>query len=561
MPTCRHTALPHIREKSWRGISADDGTPPQLVVVNIPHLSLFILSQDPNGDIDSEVLEVHTRLQKKIPNEQIVKLQQEEFGEIIKKVKKHKEKLSHLYTLDEHGILKWIIRENNQKREVTVVPRELTRILLFEVHKILAHPGQLKMYLFLRRCYFWKNLRADVNTYVKKCPACNKVCLKEPKYVDFMTAIPQFPMASIAMDLLGPFLPTSRGNERILSCMDLLTHYLYLVPIKDKQAETVITAYTENIYMEVGGSHTLLSDKGSKFTAQTFRQIATELGLRQVFTSPRTPMGNGVLERAHSFVKNKLTRIRAEVPGLEWDEILPHVRFAYNVTPSSASGESPFYLFHGRDPYLPTLQDLLGYKMRYLGDDKNGLMIDALHVLYQEMMSNLVKSRQSTKMDIPVLRGDMFSIGDMVLLKDHTKEKLLPQYSKTYRVVQKLGDKTVDIVDQQGKTRRATFPQLIKVTLTEALLTKIPANLRYGRQAKYLKSNLPEVLKNLTIDTPVDRRRHSTAQPTSLQSQRSKPRMTATRLQRKSSPGSKNWTTITNTAWQHRLHLCRAVKS
>ena len=271
-------------------------------------LSVFILSQDPNGDTDSEVLEVHTRLQKKIPNEQIVKLQQEEFGGIIKKVKKHKEKLSHLYTLDEHGILKRIIRENDQKREVTVVPRELTRILLFEVHEILAHPGQLKMYLFLRRCYFWKNLRADVSTYVKKCPACNKVCLKEPKYVDFTTAIPRFPMASIAMDLLGPFLPTSQGNERILSCMDLLTHYLYLVPIKDKQAETVIMAYTENIYMEVGGSHTLLSDRGSEFTAQTFRQIATELGLRQVFTSPRTPMGNGVLERAHSFVKNKLTR-------------------------------------------------------------------------------------------------------------------------------------------------------------------------------------------------------------------------------------------------------------
>ena len=99
-------------------------------------------------------------------------------------------------------------------------------------------------------------------------------------------------------------------------------------------------------------------------------------------------------------LKNKLTRIRAEVPGLEWDKILPHVRFAYNVTPSSASGESPFYLFHGRDPYLPTLQDLLGYKMRYLGDDKNGLMIDALHVLYQETMANLVKSRQSTKMDM-----------------------------------------------------------------------------------------------------------------------------------------------------------------
>ena len=149
----------------------------------------------------------------------------------------------------------------------------------------------------------------------------------------------------------------------------------------------------------------------------------------------------------------------------------------------------------------------------------------------------------------------------MVLLKDRAKEKLLPQYSKTYRVVRKLGDKTVDIVDQQGKTRRATFPQLIKVTPTEALLTKIPANLRYGRQAKYLKSNLPEVLKNLTIDTPVDRRRHSTTQPTGLQSQWSKPRTTVTRLRGKSIPGSKNWTTTTKTAWRHQLRPCRAVKS
>ena len=151
-----------------------------------------------------------------------------------------------------------------------------------------------------------------------------------------MTAIPQFLMASIAMDLLGPFLPTSQGNERILSCMDLLTHYLYLVPIKDRQAETVITAYTENIYTEVE-AHIHVIRQRSEFTAQTFRQIATELGLRQVFTSPRTPTGNGVLERAHSFIKNKLTRIRAEVPGLEWDEILQHVHFTYNVTLSSAS--------------------------------------------------------------------------------------------------------------------------------------------------------------------------------------------------------------------------------
>ena len=412
------------------------------------------------------------------------------------------------------------------------------------------------MYMFIRRCYFWKNLRTDVNKYVKNCPSCNKACLKEPKYVDFTTAIPRFPMANIAIDLLGPYLPTSRGNERILSCMDLLTHYLFLVPVKDKQAETIISAYTENIYSEAGGSHTILSDRGSEFTAKTFKEITKELGLRQVFTSPRTPTGNAVLERAHSFVKNKLTRVKTQVPGLEWDEILPHVRFAYNIVPSSASGESPFYLYHGRDPYLPTLQDLLGYKMRYLGDDKNGLMIDAMHVLYQETVAQLVRSRQNREDNVPVLRGDLFEVGDLVLLKDHVKETLKPQYNETYRVIKKTGDKTVDISDQAGKIRRATFAQLKNTTPIEALISKIPINLRYGRQSKYLKSSLPESLKAITKENPV-----SHSDKTSSQTRKRSPNTKAKiGCYPRSKARSKTVIRSPRVPWKHRLRPRKVTK-
>ena len=134
----------------------------------------------------------------------------------------------------------------------------------------------------------------DVNAFVRNCSACNRACLKEPKYMDFTNVIPWFPMVNI--DLLGPFLPTTLGNERILSFMDLLTHYIFLVPIPDKQAETVIKVYTENIYSEAGGSYSILSNRGSEFTTQTFKQVVEELGLKQVFTSPRTPTTNAVLE-------------------------------------------------------------------------------------------------------------------------------------------------------------------------------------------------------------------------------------------------------------------------
>ena len=180
--------------------------------------------------------------------------------------------------------------------------------------------------------------------------------------------------------------------------------------------------------------------------------------------------------------------------------MLPYVWFAYNIVPSSVTEEAPFYLFHGRDPYLPKLHNLLGYKIIYMGNEKQGLLIDAMYILYQETMAQLIRARQNMDLDIPILRGDLFSVGDTVLFKDHGKEKLAPKYNNMYRVLRKIGDKTVDIINNRGEVRRATFPQLKKVTPMEALIMKILINVRYGRHAKYLKSTLPEALREVTRD-------------------------------------------------------------
>ena len=113
-------------------------------------VSIFFLTQDPVSTQDTEAHEIHVKLKKKIPKQSIIRLQRKEFAGIIKKVEKNKEKLSHLYILDDEGVLKRIVRDNNMKIEVIVVPRDLTRTLLFEVHEALAHLGQLKVYMFLR---------------------------------------------------------------------------------------------------------------------------------------------------------------------------------------------------------------------------------------------------------------------------------------------------------------------------------------------------------------------------------------------------------------------------
>ena len=62
--------------------------------------------------------------------------------------------------------------------------------------------------------------------------------------------------------------------------MDLLTHFLFLVPIPDKQVDTVVTAYTDHVFAEAGGSETILSDRGKEFRAEIFNKVTSELGIQ-----------------------------------------------------------------------------------------------------------------------------------------------------------------------------------------------------------------------------------------------------------------------------------------
>ena len=58
---------------------------------------------------------------------------------------------------------------------------------------------------------------------------------------------------------------------------------------------------------------------------------------------------------------------------------MPLACAAYNFTPNEHSKEPPFFLMFGRYPVLP-LNTLLGPKMRYLGNDMNILLLEAMKI-------------------------------------------------------------------------------------------------------------------------------------------------------------------------------------
>ena len=174
------------------------------------------------------------------------------------------------------------------------------------------------------------------------------------------------------------------------------------------------------------------------------KELANELGLIKVCTSPYRPQSNSVLECAHGFVKQSLTQIVTN-HQVEGDMVHHIVEMAYNVFPTRANRESPFFLMFQRDCYIPTLMQLLQPKLRYAGDEHMKVSFDALHELYMMNLLTLKRARDHMPNLKKLYDTPSFTVGDLVLLKNHNSSALQTKYLPNYRIVKKIGDQAVDL--------------------------------------------------------------------------------------------------------------------
>ena len=287
----------------------------------------------------------------------------------IEKAIKTKESNLHYY-LDGEGLLHKNVKEDNSLRQVLVIPRSMTPIMLKMAHDDLGHNGANRTYAYLRQHVYWKGMKPETEKHVRKCPACQARNPHVAQYAKLHFDVAKMPMEFISMDLIGPFYPkSSQGNTYALTVICMLTGWVTCVPIPNKETETVIEAYLHHVYVPHGGSRKILSDNGTEFKNAKFEQIAEELGVQyKVYSAPYTPQSNGRIETFHSFLKNCIAKHVS--PSLEWDKVVPLACAAYNFMPNKHMKEAPFFVMYGRDPLLP-LNSLLSPKVRYLGDDSN----------------------------------------------------------------------------------------------------------------------------------------------------------------------------------------------
>ena len=249
------------------------------------------------------------------------------------------------------------------------VPKELQQDLIAEAHASLfsGHLSERKVYDRLRRRFWWQGMRADVRRFCRGCLNC--VSRRGPGRAvrPPLQPIPVLkPFHRVAVDVLQ--LPlTSSENKYVVVFMDYFTKWVEAFAVADQQAQTIARLLVENIVCRHGVPQELPSDRGSNFLSDLILEICSILGVQKVNTSGYHPQTDGLVEKFNSTLINMISK-SSDSGGMEWDQQLPLLLFAYRSTVQESTRESPFFLLYGRDPRLPTGSVLDEVEPAYLVD-------------------------------------------------------------------------------------------------------------------------------------------------------------------------------------------------
>ena len=157
----------------------------------------------------------------------------------------------------------------------------------------------------IKHMYYWKGMRKHVLVHCKNCVTCAKQKVQKPQFEKQIFEPGVQPMEFICINLIGEFHPpSSKGNRYALTAVCMLTGFTFCIPIKNKSAEEVVTAWRNHISFPFGVCRKLLSDNRTEFKNDLFTQFAEQLELREKSTPlPYRHQSNSCIEGFHNFLK------------------------------------------------------------------------------------------------------------------------------------------------------------------------------------------------------------------------------------------------------------------
>ena len=209
-------------------------------------------------------------------------------------------KIKHFAYLEKNGMLCKSVLIHSLPHDVTVIPKQLTHIIVVEFHSSKGHQGTICTFEAIWRKYRWPKLCQDICKFIADCLLWNNNHPDMTKYAHLHLEIPQFPMAILAMDTIGRLPVISKGHHYALTAICVHMSFIFAIPLKEKSAQHIVHAYLTGILAKVERS--LLSCWiTTEFHNKSLIAACDQLGIKQIYSNPFHPEGNSCIENHHIY--------------------------------------------------------------------------------------------------------------------------------------------------------------------------------------------------------------------------------------------------------------------
>ena len=216
-----------------------------------------------------------------------------------------------------------------------------------------GHLGLKKTLDQLQRRAYWVNWKQSTAIYCRQCPECSTYFRgRLPHSAPMQDVVKGAPFERVGIDLTGPHPRSRRGHVYILTYLDHFTKWAEAVPLRNKEATSVVDVLINEIFPRTGLPRQILCDNGREFKNQLLDELLNRLNVDRAFTTSYSPATNGATERLHRTINSMLAKVVAQ-DQRDWCERLPAVMAAYRSSVHSSTGFSPNFLVFGREVNAP----------------------------------------------------------------------------------------------------------------------------------------------------------------------------------------------------------------
>ncbi len=228
------------------------------------------------------------------------------------------------------------------------IPTSKVDQLLQEYHSTMkgGHQGITKVYQTLSDRYHIPNLAQHVQAYIIGCNHCELFRDREkqrPFQKRVNLNVPA--LSKISMDV--KFMPPGKnGYKFILVMVCEVSNFMVAVPLKDRNAEEITTAFLEKFVIPYGIPTHVICDQDRAFLSKTFQELMRQIGTRLMVVSV-TNHKSLKAEHGIKSLSGIITKYLTD-NGREWPEMVGISTLNYNTFASpNLDGFSPYELVFG----------------------------------------------------------------------------------------------------------------------------------------------------------------------------------------------------------------------